>query len=46
MRALLGSNRELAKRLDQLEARLDKKLAAHDESIGPSPLSSPQSASS
>ena len=33
MRALLASNRELAKRLDQLEARLDKKLAAHDESI-------------
>ena len=33
MRALLASNRELAKRLDQLEARIDKKLATHDESI-------------
>ena len=33
MRALLASNRELAKRLDQLEARIDKKLTTHDESI-------------
>lgn len=30
MRELLASNRELARRLDQLEARLDRKLATHD----------------
>jgi hypothetical protein len=33
LRELLASNRELARRFDQLEARLDKKLAAHDEAI-------------
>jgi hypothetical protein len=33
MRELLDSNRELAKRLDQLEARLNQKLAAHDDAI-------------
>jgi len=33
MRELLISNRELAKKLDQLEARLEKKLASHDEAI-------------
>ena len=33
LRALLSSNKELARRFDQLEARLDKKLAAHDEAI-------------
>jgi hypothetical protein len=27
------SNKELAKRLDQLEARIEKKLATHDETI-------------
>lgn len=33
LRELLASNKELAKRLDQLESRLQKKLAAHDEAI-------------
>jgi hypothetical protein len=33
LRRLLGSNKELARRFDQLEARLDKKLADHDEAI-------------
>ncbi len=33
MRELLISNRELAQKLDQLEARLEKKLASHDDSI-------------
>jgi hypothetical protein len=41
MRELLISNRELAEKLDQLEARLEKKLASHDGAItrsGPSPM--------
>lgn len=33
MRELIGSNRELTRRLKELEARLEKKLAVHDESI-------------
>jgi hypothetical protein len=33
LRELLISNRVLARRLDQLEARLKKKLATHDEAI-------------
>jgi hypothetical protein len=33
LRELLSSNRELARRLDQLEARLEKKLATHDDAI-------------
>lgn len=33
LRELLSSNKELARRFAQLEARLDKKLAAHDEAI-------------
>ncbi len=33
MRELLISNKDLAQKLDQLEARLEKKLAAHDEAI-------------
>jgi ATP-dependent Clp protease ATP-binding subunit ClpA len=33
MRELLISNREFAEKLDQLEARLEKKLASHDEAI-------------
>jgi hypothetical protein len=33
LRELLGSNKELARRFAQLEARLDKELAAHDKSI-------------
>jgi ORF6N domain len=33
MRGLLSSNRELARRFQQLEARLDKKLAEHDGAI-------------
>jgi hypothetical protein len=34
LRELLASNKELARRFDQLEARLDKKLVEHDEAIG------------
>jgi len=33
LRELFSSNKELAKRLDQLEARIEKKLATHDEAI-------------
>jgi hypothetical protein len=33
LRGFLASNKELARRFDQLEARLDKKLADHDEAI-------------
>jgi hypothetical protein len=33
LRELLSSNKELAKRLDQLEARIEKKLTTHDETI-------------
>jgi len=33
LRELLGSNQELARRLDQLEAGIEKKLASHDEAI-------------
>jgi CHASE3 domain sensor protein len=33
LRELLSSNKELAKRLDQLEARVEKKLVTHDEAI-------------
>lgn len=33
LRETLGSNRMLAKRLDQLEARIEKKLTSHDEAI-------------
>ena len=33
MRELLASNKELAHRIDELEARIEKKLAAHDEAI-------------
>jgi len=33
LRDLLSSNKELARRFAQLEARLDKKLAEHDEAI-------------
>src|ERR1700722_8635894 len=33
LRELLSSNKELANRLDQLEARIEKKLATHDEAI-------------
>ncbi len=33
MREMLTSNKELGRRFAQLEARLDKKLAAHDEAI-------------
>jgi len=31
---LLVAHTELAKRLDELEARIEKKLATHDEAIG------------
>jgi hypothetical protein len=33
LRELLTSNKELARRFDQLEARLDKKLTEHDRAI-------------
>lgn len=33
MRELINSNRELARRLNELEARLDKKLTDHDQAI-------------
>jgi hypothetical protein len=33
LREILASNRELARRFDELEARLEKKLTAHDEAI-------------
>lgn len=33
LREMLASNRELARRFAQLEARLDKKLTKHDEAI-------------
>ena len=33
LRALLASNKELARRFAQLETRLDKKLTTHDEAI-------------
>ena len=33
LRELLASNHELAKRLDQLEARIEKKLTTHDDAI-------------
>jgi hypothetical protein len=33
LRELLSSNKELARRFAQLEARLDKKLTSHDEAI-------------
>ena len=33
MRELLASNKELARRVDELEARIEKKLATHDEAI-------------
>src|SRR5581483_2495611 len=33
MRELLASNKELAHRIDELETRIEKKLATHDEAI-------------
>jgi hypothetical protein len=33
LRELLASNKELAKRLDELEARIERKLTTHDEAI-------------
>ncbi|MCI0517735.1 MAG: ORF6N domain-containing protein [Woeseiaceae bacterium] len=33
LREWISSNKELARRLDQLEARLEKKLVSHDEAI-------------
>jgi len=33
LREVLSSTKELAKRLDQIEARIEKKLATHDEAI-------------
>jgi hypothetical protein len=36
LRELLVSNKELARRLDELEARIEKKLATHDQASPPS----------
>ncbi len=33
LRAVIASNKELAKRLDELEARIEKKLSTHDQAI-------------
>jgi hypothetical protein len=33
LRALLASNKELSRRLDELEARIEKKLTTHDQAI-------------
>jgi hypothetical protein len=33
LRELLASNKELSRRVDELEARLEKKLSTHDETI-------------
>lgn len=33
LREMLASNKELARRLDQLETRIEKKLSTHDEAI-------------
>lgn len=33
LRELLASNKELARRLDELEARIEKKLTTHDQAI-------------
>ena len=33
MRELLTSNKELAQRIDELEASIEKKLATHDQAI-------------
>lgn len=33
LRELLRSNEELARRVDELEARIEKKLSSHDEAI-------------
>jgi hypothetical protein len=33
LRELIVSNKNLARRLDQLEARIEKKLATHDNAI-------------
>lgn len=33
LRELLGSNKELARRFDELEARLEKRLTTHDQAI-------------
>ncbi len=33
LRELISSNKELVRRLDQLEARIEKKLATHDDAI-------------
>ena len=33
LRELLASNKEFARRLDELEMRIEKKLATHDQAI-------------
>jgi hypothetical protein len=33
LREMISTNKELAKRLDELEARIEKKLATHDQAI-------------
>ena len=33
LRELIAGNKELAKRLDELEARIERKLSTHDQAI-------------
>ena len=33
LREMIAGNKELAKRLDELEARIDRKLSTHDQAI-------------
>lgn len=33
LREMIASNKELARRLDELEARIERKLCAHDQAI-------------
>jgi hypothetical protein len=33
LREMIASNKELAKHLDELEARIDRKLSTHDQAI-------------
>jgi hypothetical protein len=33
LREMIASNKELAKRLDELEARIERKLSTHDQAI-------------
>lgn len=33
LRELIAGNKELAKRLDELETRIDRKLSTHDQAV-------------